>query len=212
MKLYDYYRSSSSYRVRIALNIKQISYEKLAIHLIDNGGEQHHPDYLAFNPQGLVPTLNENGHILTQSLAIIEYLEEMNPEPALLPSNPLARAQIRSLALVIACDIHPLNNLRVLKQLRGEFQATEAQVLEWYHLWLKEGFDAIELKLKNLPRKNHVCYGHDISLADICLIPQVYNAIRYNFSMSNYPLINEINEYCLTLPAFIEAAPLVSPD
>ncbi len=207
MKLYNYYRSSSSYRVRIALNIKQISYEALTVHLINNGGEQHRPEYLAINPQGLVPTLDENGHILSQSLAIIEYLEEMNPSPALLPQSPLARAQVRSLAMIIACDMHPLNNLRVLKQLRAQFQATENQVTEWYHRWLNEGFDAIEIKLRALPRKNHVCYGHDVSLADICLIPQVYNAKRYGFPMDHYPLINEINDYCLTLSSFKNAAP-----
>ena len=207
MKLYNYYRSSSSYRVRIALNIKQISYETLTVHLINNGGEQHLPEYLAINPQGLVPTLVENGHILTQSLAIIEYLEEINPTPALLPQNPLARAQIRSMAMIIACDMHPLNNLRVLQQLREQFNPTEDQMIEWYHRWLKEGFDAIEIKLRALSRKNHVSYGHDVTLADVCLIPQVYNAKRYHFPMANYPLINEINEYCLTIPAFKNAAP-----
>lgn len=207
MKLYDYYRSTASYRVRIALNFKNISYEILSVHLINNGGEHHHANYLELNPQGLVPTLDENGHILSQSLAIIEYLEDINPTPALLPQNPLARGQVRSLAMIIACDMHPLNNLRVLQQLRQQFQATEEQIAEWYHHWLKQGFDAIEAQLRVLPRKNHVCYGHEVSLADICLIPQVYNAKRFDFSMKNYPLINEINEYCLTLDAFVDAAP-----
>jgi maleylacetoacetate isomerase len=208
MKLYDYYRSSCSYRVRIALNMKQISYETLTVHLINQGGQQHHAEYLTMNPQGLVPTLDENGHILSQSLAIIEYLNEMNPEPPLLPLNPLSRAHVRSLAMIIACDIHPLNNLRVLNQLREVFQATEEQVLAWYHVWLKRGFDAFEAKLKSLPRKHHVCYEQAVSIADICLIPQVYNAKRYNFPMFDYPLINEINDYCLTLPEFKEAAPV----
>lgn len=207
MKLYDYYRSTACYRVRIALNLKNISYEILPVRLANDGGEQHHPDYLKINAQGLVPTLDENGHILNQSLAIIEYLEEINPKPELLPKSPLARAQIRSLAMIVACDMHPLNNLRVLQHLRQQFQATEAQVTEWYHHWLKEGFDAIEKQLKKLPRGDHVCYGHDVSLADICLIPQVYNAKRFNFSMDNYPLINEINSYCTTLAAFSNAAP-----
>ena len=207
MKLYDYYRSTASYRVRIALNVKHITYETLSVHLVNNGGEQHHPNYLTLNPEGLVPTLDENGHILSQSLAIIEYLEDINPTPALLPPNPLGRAQVRSLAMIIACDMHPLNNLRVLQQLRQQFQATELQINEWYHHWLKQGFDAIEERLKNLPRKNQVCYGHDISLADICLIPQVYNAKRFNFPMKNYPLITEINDYCLEIAAFINAAP-----
>ena len=208
MKLYDYYRSSSSYRVRIALNIKQISYEAIPVHLINHGGEQHQSAYLELNAQGLVPTLDENGHILTQSLAIIEYLDEINPTPALLPQKPLGRAQVRSLAMTIACDMHPLNNLRVLQQLREQFQASEAQVMEWYHHWLKKGFDAIENTLSKIPRKNHVCYGKDVSLADICLVPQVYNAARFNFSMEAYPLIRDINAYCMGLPAFAQAVPL----
>ncbi len=207
MKLYDYSRSTASYRVRIALNIKNISYEKIPVHLINNGGEQHAESYLLLNPQGLVPTLDENGHVLSQSLAIIEYLEEMNPSPALLPQNPLGRAEVRGIALSIACDIHPLNNLRVLQQLRQQFQATELQITEWYHHWLKKGFDAIEERLKKLPRKHPVCYGNEVSLADICLIPQVYNAKRFDFPMANYPLINEINEHCLTIDAFIDAGP-----
>ena len=205
MKLYDYYRSTACYRVRIALNIKQMTYEKIPVHLISN--EQRDANYLALNSQGLVPTLDANGHILNQSLAIIEYLDDISPTPALLPSNPLARAQIKSLAMIIACDMHPLNNLRVLQQLKQQFQATEVQINEWYHHWLKQGFDAIEVQLKHLPRKQDVCYGQDVSLADICLIPQVYNAKRFHFSMDAYPLINQINAHCLTLDAFITAAP-----
>ena len=207
MKLYDYYRSSSSYRVRIALNLKQINYGTLPVHLIQQGGEQHHPDYLTLNPQGLVPTLDENGHILTQSLAIIEYLDELNPNPPLLPSNLLGRAEVRSLALIIACDMHPLNNLRVLQQLRAQFHASDDQVNAWYHHWLKTGFDAFEAKLQRLPRKHPVCYGHEVSLADLCLIPQVYNAKRFEFSMTAYPLIEDINEHCTRITAFREAAP-----
>ena len=207
MKLYDYYRSSASYRVRIALNLKQISYELMPVHLVSENGEQHQSDYINLNPQGLVPTLDENGHILSQSLAIIEYIEEINPTPPLLPQNPLGRAQVRSLALLIACDMHPLNNLRVLHELRQQFHATEIQIENWYHHWLKKGFDALESRLQNLSRKNHVCYGHDVTLADICLIPQVYNAKRFKFPLDNYPLINEINDYCLSIPAFIEASP-----
>ncbi|ARG97115.1 maleylacetoacetate isomerase [Legionella micdadei] len=207
MKLYDYYRSSASYRVRIALNVKNISYETLAVHLINHGGEQYHPDYLQLNPQGLVPTLNENGHIITQSIAIIEYLEEICPTPHLLPQTPLARAQVRSMALTIACDVHPLNNLRVLERLRGEFNADEQQILGWYHHWLKLGFDALENRLEAMPHKNKVCYGNEVSMADVCLIPQVYNAHRFNFSMENYPLINEIYAYCCSLEPFKAAAP-----
>ncbi len=207
MKLYDYYRSTASYRVRIALNIKSIPYEKIPVHLINHGGEQHQANYLALNPQGLVPALDDNDHILTQSLAIIEYLNDIHPYPALLPEDPYARARTRSIAMTIACDMHPLNNLRVLQQLKTQFQATEDQVREWYHHWLKKGFDALENLLIKLPRENHVCYGQDITIADVCLIPQVYNARRFNFPMESYPLICEINNYCLTLPAFIQAAP-----
>ncbi|MFC3907824.1 maleylacetoacetate isomerase [Legionella dresdenensis] len=207
MKLYDYFRSTASYRVRIALNFKNISYEKIAVHLINNGGEHHHPDYLQVNPQGLVPTLDENGHIISQSLAIIEYLEEICPEPALLPANPYSKAQVRSLSQLIACDIHPLNNLRVLNQLREQFDANEEQVMTWYHHWLKQGFDALEARLQAIPHKNQVCYGTDVSMADICLVPQVYNARRFNFPLSAYPLITEIDAYCNTLPAFVKARP-----
>ncbi|MDP3562075.1 MAG: maleylacetoacetate isomerase [Legionellaceae bacterium] len=207
MKLYDYYRSSCSYRVRIALNIKKINYETIPIHLVQDGGIQHSLAYQAVNPQELVPSLETNNHILTQSLAIIEYLEEMNPEPAFLPTHPLERAQIRGLAQLIACDIHPLNNLRVLKTLREEFKASDDQITAWYHQWLQTGFNALETKLATLPRTKSVCFKDQVSLADICLIPQVYNATRFEFSLDNYPLIQEINAYCLTIPEFSEAAP-----
>ncbi|MCW8451219.1 maleylacetoacetate isomerase [Legionella quinlivanii] len=207
MKLYDYYRSTASYRVRIALNIKNISYEKITVHLVNNGGEQHHPDYLNLNPQGLVPTLDEHGHIVTQSLAIIEYLDEISPSPPLLPATPFGRAQVRSLAMLVACDMHPLNNLRVLNQLRSQFKASDEEISQWYHHWLKEGFDAFERRLSTIPHKHQLCYGNEVSLADICLIPQVFNARRFNFSMDEYPLITEIEAYCLSLPAFKNAAP-----
>lgn len=207
MKLYDYYRSTASYRVRITLNLKKIHYDSIPIHLVRGGGEQYTPEYRAINPQGLVPTLDENGHTLHQSLAIIEYLEEMNPDPPLLPHNPLARSQVRALAMLIATDIHPLNNLRVLQQLRQQFKASDDAIKVWYHHWLKLGFDALETKLKGIQRKSWVCYGNEITLADICLIPQIYNAKRFNFSIDGYPIIQEINNHCLTLPAFYEAAP-----
>jgi len=205
MKLYDYFRSTAAYRVRIALNIKQINYEKIPINLLEK--TQQTTPYTELNPQGLVPTLDENGHILTQSLAIIEYLDEINPEPPLLPPNPLGRAQVKSLALSIACDIHPLNNLRVLTQLRHQFNPTDEQIQAWYQHWLVSGFQAFETTLHNLPRKEFVCFGSDITLADICLIPQVYNAKRYALDLSPYPFITAINDYCLTLPAFSAAQP-----
>ena len=208
MKLYDYFRSTACYRVRIALNLKGINYEKISIHLLNNGGEQHSTEYRQLNPQELVPSLEIKGHIITQSLAIIDYLDETFPNPALLPKDPLDRATIRSLALIIACDMHPLNNLRVLKQLKEEFKPSEAQVEEWYHLWLKAGFDAFETKLQSIKRIQPFCFGHAASLADLCLIPQVYNAQRFNFAMDAYPLINEINAHCLTIKPFQDATPL----
>ncbi|WP_131781485.1 maleylacetoacetate isomerase [Legionella gresilensis] len=207
MKLYDYYRSTASYRVRIALNLKNISYETLSVHLVNNGGEHHNPNYLRLNPQGLVPTLDENGHIISQSLAIIEYLDDINPTPPLLPPTPLGRAHVRSLALMIACDLHPLNNLRVLNRLRQQFNAEDTAIKSWYHHWLKECFDAFERRLQEMPHKGQVCYGSEVSLADICLIPQVFNAKRFGFPLTEYPLIAAINSYCLSLPAFSNASP-----
>lgn len=202
MKLFDYYRSTACYRVRIALNIKKLDYDIIPVHLLDNGGEHHSPAYKQINPQELVPSLEVEGHFLTQSLAIIDYLDETYPEIPLLPESAIIKAAIKSLALQIACDIHPLNNLRVLNQLKQQFNANETQILEWYHHWLKVGFDAFEERLTNIPRSLSVCYGDRISLADVCLIPQVYNAKRFHFPLDNYPLIQEINNYCLTLKAF----------
>jgi maleylacetoacetate isomerase len=207
MKLYHYYRSSASYRVRIALNIKNIAYESVDIHLVNNEGEHNTPHYLEINPQGLVPCLDVDGHIISQSLAIIEYLDETFPQNPLLPSDPLNKAQVRALALIIACDMHPLNNLRVLSQIKDQFNANEADVITWYHRWLKPGFDAFEAKLKTTERSGPFCFGNQVSLADLCLIPQAFNAHRYNFPMDNYPLINAINDNCLRLDAFSAAKP-----
>lgn len=207
MKLYDYFRSTACYRVRIALNLKGIAYEKVNIHLLHNGGEQHHPEYLQVNPQGLVPSLEVDGHLISQSLAIINYLDEMYPTPALLPQKPLERAAINSLALIIACDTHPLNNLRVLNYLKEEFKPSETQVTTWYHHWLKAGFDAFEAKLQNNVRNGPFCWGNTATLADLCLIPQIYNAQRFHFALDAYPLISEINTHCVTLKEFQDAAP-----
>jgi maleylacetoacetate isomerase len=207
MKLYDYFRSTACYRVRIALNVKNIHFEKIPIHLVNHGGEQHSVEYHKINPQELVPSIETNGQIISQSLAIIEYLEEIYSEVPLLPHTILDKAHARALALIVACDMHPLNNLRVLNQLKDQFNATESQVTQWYHRWLKAGFDAFEEQLHALKRNKPVCIGDTVSLADVCLIPQVYNAHRFHFSMDAYPLINEINEYCMELPAFRNAAP-----
>lgn len=207
MKLFDYYRSTASYRVRIALNIKGISYERFVVHLTNNGGEQHHPDYLSVNPQGLVPSLVSDKVTLHQSLAIIEYLEDIKKTPPLLPENPIDKSIVRGIAQLIACDIHPLNNLRVLKQLKEKFGAGDSEIRDWYHHWLKQGFDALEKKLLNLPRETSVCFGDSVTIADICLIPQVYNANRFEFPLNNYPIIEEINRYCLEIDAFKQAQP-----
>jgi maleylacetoacetate isomerase len=207
MKLYDYFRSSASYRVRIALNIKKMHYDIIPVHLLNQGGEQNHQEYLSINPAGLVPTLDENGHILTQSLAIIEYLDEISPTPPLLPHAPLGRAQVRSLALSIACDIHPINSLRVLNELKSTFQATDEAVKAWIQHWIIKGFTAFEKKLETLPRKQDVCFGQELSIADICLIPQVFNAHRFEVDMRPFPLIERINTHCLTLQPFLDAVP-----
>lgn len=209
MKLYDYYRSTASYRVRIVLNLKQLTYETIPVHLVHQGGKQHTPQYKKINPQGLVPALDleTNTQPITQSLAILEYLEEEHPNPPLLPKDAYARAHVRSLALLIATDMHPLNNLRVLKQLRMQFNASDDDVKSWYHHWLQLGFDAFEEKLKHLPREGKFCYGDHVSMADICLIPQVYNAQRFEFSLVNYSLIQSITDACLKIKAFQDAAP-----
>ncbi|MGC1183229.1 maleylacetoacetate isomerase [Legionella sp.] len=207
MILYDYFRSTACYRVRIALNLKKLNYEKINIHLINDGGQHHSEEYHHINPQELVPSLQVEGHIINQSMAIIDYLDETFPNPSLLPKDPLNRATIRSLAQIIACDMHPLNNLRVLNYLKAEFSANNIQVMQWYHHWLKAGFDAFETKLQTLKRIEPFCFGNTVSLADLCLIPQVFNAQRFNFIMDDYPLINKINAHCLTLEAFQNASP-----
>lgn len=213
IKLYSYYRSSCAYRVRIALNLKGIAYETIPVHLVKNGGEQHKPEYAKLNPQELVPTMVDGDTILTQSLAIMEYLEEKHPTPALLPAGAEARAYVRQISLINATDIHPVNNLKVLNHLSTELGVTQAQKTAWYHKWIIQGFDAIE---KLLARSAHrtgafVCGDHP-TMADMCLIPQVYNAERYELPLEKYPLIRAINAHCLTLKPFIDASPEHQPD
>ncbi|WP_135079669.1 maleylacetoacetate isomerase [Terasakiella sp. SH-1] len=209
MKLYDYWRSSASYRLRIALNLKNIPYEHICVHLVKGGGQQHSADYKAKNPQGFVPALElEDGTILTQSMAILEYLDETHPTPALLPSDALGRAEVRSLAQVIASDIHPVNNLRILKYLAGELGVADEQKMTWYRHWITKGFEALEARLGN----TGFCYGDSPTLADICLIPQVYNAHRFNVDMTPFPKISAINENCLKIEAFDKAVPENQPD
>lgn len=208
LKLYDYFRSSACFRVRIALNIKELSYESFTIHLLKEGGDQLKAAYREINPQGLVPTLQvSNTHYLTQSLAIIEYLEETFPQPALLPADPLLRAHNRAFAQTIACDIHPLNNLRVLKYLAEPFALSEEKRKMWYQHWLELGFETLEAMIKAHSHKGLFCFGETPTLADVCLVPQVYNAIHRAYPMHNHPLLHGIYQHCLTQPAFVAALP-----
>jgi maleylacetoacetate isomerase len=210
MKLYSYWRSSAAYRVRIALNLKQLSFETIPVHLLKEGGQQHGSAYQALNPAELVPALVDEQTVLTQSMAIIEYLDETYPEPRLLPQDAVARAKVRALALDIACDVHPLNNLRVLQYLTRELALDETQKLQWIQHWLTLGFGALEQKLQQTA--GQYCYGNDVSLADLCLVPQVYNALRFNVDLNPYPLIRQINHNSLQLAAFALATPEQQPD
>ena len=207
MELYTYFRSSAAYRVRIALNLKGLKADYRYVHLVKDGGQQHRPEYLAVNPQGLVPALVDNGQVLTQSLAIIEYLDETHPEPPLLPKDALGRARVRALAQIVACDIHPVNNQRILKYLEKEFGADESARNQWYRHWIIEGFNALEKLLSGNPSAGKCCHGEQPTLADICLVPQVFNAKRFSVDLAPYPAIGRISDYCLTLKPFAEAAP-----
>ena len=205
MKLYSYWRSTAAYRVRVALNIKQLDYEIKAVHLVKDGGEQLKDAYKAINPQSLVPALEiAEGQVLTQSLAIIDYLEDAFPQNPLYPIVAIEKAQAKAMALSIACDIHPLNNLRVLKYLKGNGWQQD-QVDQWYVHWIHEGFTAIERQLKN--SAGQYCFADEISVADIFLVAQVYNANRFKVKLLDYPLICEINERCLQQQVFIDALP-----
>lgn len=208
--LYTYYRSSAAYRVRIALGLKGIAYEAHAVHLTRDGGEQLAPAYRALNPQALVPTWNDEHGPLTQSLAIIEYLNERCPEPPLLPADMYARARVRAIAAAIACDIHPINNLRVLNYLRGHFQPTPEAVDGWYRHWVAEGLAAVEALVAE--SAGPFCWGDAPTLADICLVPQLYNARRFQCDISRYPPLVAIDAACQAIPAFAEAAPERQPD
>lgn len=211
LRLYTYFRSSAAYRVRIALNLKALPYEAVPVHLLRGGGEQHHAAYAARNPAELVPLLEEGDLTLTQSLAIIEYLDERHPSPALLPREPRARARVRSLALAIACDIHPLGNLRVLRYLKG-LGIEEAQRREWSQHWIGSGLTAIERMLAADRATGCCCHGDAPTLADCCLIPQVFNAQRIGCSLQRWPNVLRIYEYCTALEPFRSAAPAAQPD
>lgn len=207
LELYSYFRSSAAYRVRIALALKGLDYAMVPVHLLRNGGEQISAQYLEINPEGLVPTLLDDGQVLTQSLAIIEYLDETHGPARLLPQAPLARARVRALALQIACEIHPLNNLRVLRYLAREANLTQAQRDAWYRHWVLTGFQALERQLQRSPDTGLFCHGDEAGLADCCLIPQVFNARRYEVDLSPFPTIERIAAHCETLPAFQAAHP-----
>lgn len=207
MELYTYFRSSAAYRVRIALNLKGLKADYRYVHLVKDGGQQHKPEYRALNPQGLVPALVDHGQVLTQSLAIIEYLEETHPQSPLLPKDALDRARVRALAQVVACDIHPLNNSRLLKYLERELHADEAARNTWYRYWVAEGFTALEKLLAGNSRTGKFCHGDQPTLADICLVPQVFNAKRFEIDLAPFPTIRRIHDHCLTLKAFTDAAP-----
>jgi maleylacetoacetate isomerase len=213
LTLYSYWRSSAAYRVRIALNLKGLAYQQVPVHLVKDGGQQHSADYQALNPQQLVPLLvdEDNGGVrIAQSLAILEYLDEVFPTPALLPSDPAKRAQVRALALHIACDLHPLNNLRVLQYLTGEFGVSEAAKDAWYQHWLHKGMAAVEAGLAVFD--DQLSLGERPGYLEACLVPQLYNARRFNCDLDAYPRILAMAARCESLPAFQQAAPEVQPD
>ncbi len=212
MRLHSYFRSSASYRVRIALNLKGLPYELVPVHLLKDGGEQHTESFRALNPDALVPVLENEGVALTQSLAIIEYLEETYPTPALLATNAIDRAWQRSVALMIACDIHPINNLRILQYLTNDLHVSEEDKNKWYRHWCEQGLAAIERMLVNDVRVGRYCYGDSPSLADCFLIPQIANAKRLQCNLTDMPTLLRINDACLQLDAFIHASPAQQPD
>ncbi len=209
MKLYSYFRSSAAYRVRIALNLKGLAYETVPVHLVKEGGHNRRPEFRAINPQMRVPALSvPTGDVLIQSLAIIEYLDETHPEPPLLPQDPIARAQARALAEIVACDIHPLNNIGSLRYLKRELHQEQAAIDAWYHHWVLAGFEALEALVRPGP---YAC-GGAVTVADLCLVPQVYNARRLNVPLDKFPKIVAIDTACLALPAFDRARPENQPD
>ena len=213
MKLYTYWRSSAAYRVRIALGLKNISFESVPVHLVRDGGEQLKSEYADINPQRLVPALElEDGQVLTQSMAIMEYLEDAHPDPALLPGDTLGRARVRSLCQAVTSDIHPINNLRVLKYLASELGAEDEQKATWYRHWITVGFEGLERLLSDSGKTGTFSHGDTVTLADVCLVPQVYNARRFNVDLTPYPTIVRIDAACRDIPAFAAAAPEAQGD
>jgi maleylacetoacetate isomerase len=210
MRLYTYFRSSTSHRVRIALNLKGIDYEPVHVHLLK--GEQRQTDYLALNPQGLVPLLEDGGVRISQSLAIIDYLERTRPEPALLPADPAGEARVRSLALTCACDMHPLGNLRVLKYLKDPVRLDQAARDAWCRHWMELGLAALEARLAHDPETGRFCHGDRPTLADVCLVPQVVGAERWATDLIPYATVRRIHAACLELDPFVRAMPANQPD
>jgi maleylacetoacetate isomerase len=209
VKLYTYFRSSAAYRVRIALNLKGLSSDMIPIHLQKEGGLNRKPEYRALNPQMRVPVLTlDSGEVLTQSLAIIEYLDEVHPHPALLPRDAIGRAEVRAMSQLIACDIHPLNNVGPLRYLKYEFGLDQGRIDAWYHHWILEGFTALESMLPGTP----YAFGEEVTLADVCLVPQVYNARRLRVPLQRFPKIIAVDAACAKLPAFDKARPENQPD
>ena len=209
MKLYSYFRSSAAFRVRIALNLKGVAYDTISIHLIKDGGLNRRPEFRAVNPQMRVPVLvTDKGDTLIQSLAIIEYLDETYPQPPLLPKDPIARAKVRGLAELIACDIHPLNNSSPLRYLKRELHQEQSTIDAWYHHWVLEGFEALEAMIGDGP----YLFGEEVTIADVCLVPQVANARRLKVPLDKFPKIVAVDAACLKLPAFDGARPENQPD
>jgi maleylacetoacetate isomerase/maleylpyruvate isomerase len=212
MKLHTYFRSSAAYRVRIALNLKGIDAELSPVHLLKDGGQQFAPAYDALNPQHLVPLLEDDGMALAQSLAIMEYLDETHPQPPLLPGDARGRARVRALAQVIACDIHPIDNLRVLKYLGDRLGVTPEQKNDWYRHWVGLGLAALERQVAGAPDTGAFCHGDTPTIADCCLVPQLYNARRFDCDLAPYPTLATIAARCEALPAFEAARPENQPD
>lgn len=210
LRLYDYFRSSAAYRVRIALHLKGLDYESVAVDL--GRGAQREAAFVALNPQARVPVLEADGAVIAQSLAIIAYLDEAVPKPPLLPDDPLLRARVRAVAQTIACDIHPLNNLKVLNYLRSELGQDEEKVERWYRHWVETGLAALEKELGRARLAGPYCFGQRVTLADVCLVPQLYNARRFACDLSGCPTLVAIDEVCRKLPAFAAAAPERRPD
>jgi len=212
MKLYSYFRSSAAFRVRIALNLKGVPYEVVPVHLLKGGGEQFGEAYVRTNPLSLIPALEDGGQVLTQSLAIIEYLDERYPEPPLLPADPLSRAYVRAVALSIACDIHPLNNLRVLRYLVRELGVSDEKKDFWYRHWVELGLGQLDRVVMSGGRSGRYTFADQVTIADLAIVPQIFNAKRFGCDLAKAPTLNAIADRCMQLDAFAKAQPSAQPD